>query len=900
MASGIDATPDLFGWQFRRKPNKSETELINPQVTDDGAVMVAAGGVFGSYIDLSGVSPRAEADLISRYREMEVHPIVYNAVSEISNEAISTDEEGDVVNIDLDNLEDELNESLRKRISEEFDRVLDVLDFRNKSYDIFHRWYVDGRLNYHVAIDPKNKSKGISALAQVDPRKVKKVREVEKKRVKGSSAVSGAEITRVKKEYFVYNDNGFVSRSTQGAQASPSGTIGIETAGIKISSDAMVYVTSGLTDPSGNMVVSYLHKAIRYLNEMRMLEDASVIYRLSRAPERRVWYIDTTGMPRVKAEQHVKDVMTRNKNQVVFDPSTGQVRDGRKFMCYSLDTKIPLLDGRTLTLEEIMREYENGKKNWVYSCDPTSGKFAPGPISWAGITKKNSNVVKVTFDNGKSVVCTPDHKFPVWGKGFVEAKDLVGESIIPGYRRNKKINGVTNEYEQIFKNDTKTWEYTHREVARWKNEVGIREEMIHLEAYADKEKRTIHHRDYNRFNNSPENLAMMNRDDHLKYHRDMAKFGMNRKPNSSEDFTPEWKSKISAALKGRVAWSKTWKIKTPSGEQLIVENLNKFCRENGLDRNNIKRNYGSKKYFAEQLRNHKAVSVEPLLETMDVGCITVDLEETYHSHHTYLLDAGVYTKNTMTEDFWIPRSNGSKGTEVTQLQGGQNLGEMEDVEYFKRQVYDSLHVPVDRLQSSNVFTSSQSNVISRDEVRFSKFIGRLRNKFSQLFVELLGRQLALVGVMAPEDWDEIKNRVVFKYSKDNQFLEIKNQEVISGRMETLAALMNAAVIGKYVSHETVRKTVLMQTDEEIERENERIAKELQDPILNPPVDENGVPVSPDQIEASSSQKDDDGEPEDGEKIARAQQTYEHLQPKKNKTKQEQSEFKSAAQILAKN
>ena len=809
MLLGVLHLAELFGFSIKRvEPDKDIPSFSVPE-TDDGALTVAAGGAYGTYLDLEG-SAKTEAELVGKYREMSIQPECEAAIEEVINEAIVKDENKEVVDINLDNLD--VKDNIKKMITDEWSVVSRLLNLNNYAYESFRRWYIDGRAYYHVMIDETNPRAGIQELRYVDPRKLRKVRAIKRER-RGKIFVN---VTT--DEFFMYNERGF-----RGSTAA-----GMDNQGLKISKDSIIHITSGLMDKDAKLVLGYLHKAIKPLNQLRMLEDATVIYRISRAPERRVFYIDVGNLPKMKAEQYVKDMMTRHKNRLVYDATTGEVRDDRKFMCYSMDTKIPLLDGRTLTLDEITTEYEAGKENWVYSCDPVTGKFVPGPVSWAGITKRNSQVVKVTFDNGKSITCTPDHKFPVWNKGLVEAKDLVGESIIPGYRRMKSLYAGGPEYEQIFKNDTKTWEYTHREVARWKDSVGLREEMVHSQFYIDEPKKTIHHRNYKRLNNDPNNLVMMNRYDHIKYHADCARYAF-KTPNKSEDFTPEWRANLSKAAKLRKPLCKTWKINTPTGEQLIIENLSAFCRENNLNRSNIKGDHGSKKFYAEQLRNHKAVSVEWLDNQIDVGCLTIDLEETYHSNHTYLLDAGVYTKNTMLEDYWLPRREGGKGTEISTLPAGESLGELSDVKYFQKKLYKSLSVPMSRIDSESTgFTMGRAAEITQDELKFQKFIRRLRIRFSQLFMHALGKQLVLKGICTLDEWEDFKDKVHFNFNHDNYFSELKDSEILNGRITTLQAIQQ--FVGSYYSQAWIKKNVLMQSDEDIEQMADEIAKE------SPPID----------------------------------------------------------------
>lgn len=904
----------IFGFEIiRKKEIVTEPVSFVPPNAEDGAVTLSAAGSFTStYVDLDG-TVRTEAQLVEKYRDMVGHPEVCAAVDEITDEAISASEEKDIVKIILDDVD--LKDNPKKVIEDEFKEVLKMLQFHKRGHDLFRKWYVDGRLYFHVVIDDANIKDGIKELRYVDPRKIRKIREVTKKRIDGAPTMgtSDSTFTQVVNEYYLYNENGF---NTGGANKN-----GAPATGLRIASDSIIHTTSGVVDSTGTMVLSYLHKAIKVLNQLKTLEDSAVIYRLVRAPERRVWKIDVGNLPRHKAEQYMNDQMTRYKNRLVYDASSGQVRDDRKYLCYALDTKIPLLDGRTLTLQDLIDEHEGGKKNWVYSCDPTTGAFVPGPVSWAGITKHDSQVVRVTFDNGKSVVCTPDHKFPVWGKGFVEAQHLTPtDSIIPGYRRKKSVMRDGIEYEQIYKNDTQTWEFTHREVARWKDDVGLHEDRTFFDRYASAQKKVVHHVDFNGDNNSPENLVMMNYRDHMEYHRaiqsveytddilaavnecawrrlsaeDAIKFvnetanvsawrsinvGRHIKNRAVEDLTftykdllkltkrqghkdwrswrrtfdtrdrtasglvrpegraikysQEWKDRLSDAAKRRDhVRCKTWKIVTPMGETLIIDNLNQYCRDVGLNRVGIKAPGGYKGYTAEVLRNHKMVSVEWLDEKMTVGSITIDQDETYHSHHTYLLDAGVYTKNTMLEDIWLPTRDGGRGTSVETLPAGELTGVLDDVLYFQKQLYMALNVPVGRVNSeNNIFSTGRSSEITRDEVKFSKFIFRLRTKFSDLFLSILERQLILKNKLTYDDWLDIAPNIKFDFVSDNAWEEYKNLDIMQDRMNVLSMIEQFA--SKYYSHEWIRKNILMQTEQDIEEMDADIKSESENAQYHP-------------------------------------------------------------------
>lgn len=897
--------PLPFGWSFTNNQDelkeKESQKSFAPPILDDGAINIEAGGIYSAYIDLEGTI-KTDAEIISRYRTMALQPEIDNAVNEIVNESIIKEENKDIVELNLDQLE--VSDKLKKYISAEFDELLYIMDFENIAYDMFRRWYIDGRSYFHAIIDMERPEEGIKELRYIDPRTIRKIRQIEKKK----DPATGAIMHIIKGEYYIYNSGGFNKSN------STNNTTGMQSSGIKIQKDSIIHITSGLMDSNNTSVLSYLHSAIKFLNELRALEDASIIYHLSRAPERRIFNVDVGGLPRAQAEQHVRNMMTKHKNKIQYNAVTGEHTDNRKFMCYALDTKIPLLDGRTLEIRDIIEEYQAGKTNWVYSCDPTTGAFVPGPVSWAGVTKKDSTVVRVTFDNGKSVVCTPDHKFPVWDKGFVEAQHLqVGESMIPGYRRMKKIHSNSNmEYEQIYKNDTGTWEYTHREVAKW-GRTYFANEYTYSEDYLGSSKNTVHHVNYNNRDNTPTNLAWMNYHDHKKYHAEMGtvnytnrmvrivqecakksllcrdvydlinsdpeivegwkavnrEYTKNRETlifsyrdlrricempwkqycrqfdtrereangrvrrGTTNKYSNEWKSRLSEAAKDRIPYSKTWKITDPSGKTDIVENLNAYCRERGLNRTNIKHG-GSKGYRAEVLKNHKVVSVEFLENTQDVAALTIDQDETYHSHHTYLLDAGVYTKNTMLEDFWFPKRTDGSGTTIDVLQGGTQLSQLlESIEYFQNRLYKSLQVPITRLKPETTYTIGRSAEITRDEINFGKFIDRIRGKFSELFYEVLEKQLILKEVVSPEDWKEFKKKIRFVFCKDSYWGELKEQELLSERLSRVRDIDE--YVGKYVSAEKVRKDILKQTDEEYEIINKQMQEESADPRYMSPL-----------------------------------------------------------------
>ncbi len=567
----------LFGFEFQRQVPVDTTPSFAPKEADDGAVVVAAGGAYGTYIDLDG-TVRTEAELVTKYREMSLQPEIDSAVDEIVNESIAIDEE-DVVSIVLDNLT--VSDKVKKAIRDEFNNVLNILNFQSRAYEIYRRWYIDGRIYYHVVIDEKDVKAGIKEVRYIDPRKIRKVREVAKKRVPGGEG-GEAVVPRVQNEYFIFNDKGFNYGNK---------TVGPTTTGMKIAKDSIVYVTSGLTDTQGTMVLSYLHKSIKSINQLRTLEDALVIYRLARAPERRIWYIDVGNLPKMKAEQYVRDIMVKHKNRLIYNGDTGEVRDDRKFM-------------------------------------------------------------------------------------------------------------------------------------------------------------------------------------------------------------------------------------------------------------------------------------------------------------------------TMLEDYWLPRREGGRGTEVTTLPGGQTLGQMDDVLYFQKKLFQTLNVPVNRLNSDALFSLGRATEVTRDELKFSKFISRLRGRFSMLFTSLLEKQLVLKGIMSIEDWQNIAPDVKFDFAKDNYFTELKDTEIIQNRAQLMMTVEQGGLIGKYYSHTWARKNILHQSDDVIEEQDEQIAEEQNDPRWNPPqMGEDGIPTVGDAESSQDvGQKAPPEEDDQAKKIREAEATVKLMKEKgaKNRSMQDEAKYRSAIQTLSRN
>ena len=320
----------LLGFEITRtdkdleKPGKAKQAFTIPS-PDDGTTTISAGGYFGQYLDME-VTAKNDFELIRRYREVAQHPECDMAVEDIINEVIVSNERDAAVSLSLDKLA--VSENIKDKIRTEFDEVLRLLNFEEKGHDIFKRWYVDGRIYFHKVIDPNSPRKGLTELRYIDPRKMRKVREIKKSRdTKGS----GIEVVEQTAEWFVYNERGIQA--------------GNDNAGVKIAADSITFITSGVVDQTRNMVMGHLHKAIKPVNQLRMIEDAVVIYRIVRAPERRIFYVDVGNLPKVKAEAYLRDVMARYRNKLVYDASTGEIRDDRKHMSMLEDFWLPRREG---------------------------------------------------------------------------------------------------------------------------------------------------------------------------------------------------------------------------------------------------------------------------------------------------------------------------------------------------------------------------------------------------------------------------------------------------------------------------------------------------------------------------------------------------------------------------
>jgi hypothetical protein len=311
----------LFGFEIRKKElQKEQGSVVSPSSDDGSTVVASASAYYGMVMDIEGIV-KNENDLIRRYREIAQYADTDSAIDDIVNESIIS-EDGSI-KLNLDNVK--LSDGIKKKMQDEFRNVLHLLKFSDRGHDIFRSWYIDGRIYYHILLDEKNPKAGIAELRYIDPRKVRRIKNIEK-----TKNANGVEINKIVDEYYLYNDKGITEQTTQG---------------VKLTLDSVIYAPSGLYDANTGMMMSHLHKAIKPVNQLKMIEDAVVIYRISRAPERRVFYIDVGNLPKLKAEQYVNDIMNKFRNKVVYDATTGEVRDDRKHLSMMEDFWMPRREG---------------------------------------------------------------------------------------------------------------------------------------------------------------------------------------------------------------------------------------------------------------------------------------------------------------------------------------------------------------------------------------------------------------------------------------------------------------------------------------------------------------------------------------------------------------------------
>lgn len=795
----------MFGFFQKEKPTVSPSP-VTPVV--NGSAVYSYGSMAGCYgfsLDLDATL-RNELQMTNYYREISTYPDCDRAIEQIVNEAVILDEAKPPVTISLDDLPKEYGK-LKNAIAKEFETVLDLYSFNENCHDIFKRWYIDGRLYYFVTIDPKHPKKGILDVRYVDPRKIKRVTEIKKEKDE-----NGVDIVTDVNEYYVFNDEGLLDHSN----------------GIKIRTDSVIDVRSGLIDANTGEVISHLFKAIKPVNQLKMMEDALVIYRITRAPERRIFYVDTGNLPPPKAEQQVQMIMNKFRNKVVYDAKTGEIRNNRNYLsmmedfwlprrdggkstevttlpgCLAMDTTVSLLDGRELSIREISNEMQDGKTLWTYSCNPITGEIVPGLITWAGVTQKSAKVMRITLDNGESIVCTLDHKFPIRGVGFVRADELkANDSLIPLHRKYAPINSNKKlDYEEYFDNVSKTWKFTHRMVA----------EYIHSEKLPNQ---VIHHKDFNRYNKRQKLILT---DEIVKFVVDCVK-GKSAFDATADDVVELLNSnavmveELNQANRGK---------SIPNFYGIFTKNI--ICKE-------IPKMLGFRSWrdFRKNCGyiNHRVASIEWLDDPIEVGTLTIDGNEIYHNYHTFALACGVFTKNS------------------------QNLSDIADVEYFQNKLYQSMGVPRNRIAADNNFALGRPTEITREEILFSKFIQRLRNNFNDLFRNTLRVQLLAKNIVSDSDWKKIVGKIRFEYQHDNYFEELKRQEIFG---EKISQLQNIDQFkGMYFSREWIVKNVLRFGDDEWKKIQKEMKKEASDPSAADDLSSMGFGSE------GSGEKKDDGE-----------------------------------------
>jgi hypothetical protein len=652
-----------------------------------------------------------------------------------------------------------------------------------------------------------------------------------------------------------------------------------------------------LTDmmgPAAPFGDSILLPVLKTYKQLSMLEDAMVIYRIVRAPERRVFYIDVGNMPAQRVKQYLEQVKNDVRQKRMPNPQ-GDVVDGTyNPACLDMNTRIPLLDGRILTIHELAKEYESGKINYVYSCDPLTGEIKPGEIIWAGVTRKNADVLKITFDNGKSIICTPDHKFPVQGLGFVRADELIKEnSLIPFNRRWVDVNNIqslpfSSGYEEIFDISKKEWIKTHKMVS---NNIKL-EEFSYDKKYVNEDKVVVHHKNFNKHDNTPNNLILMGVKDHFKYHADFNKERFNSWNNDKKlyqieklisglqtyyndiifNFNSRFESDIKRINSIKETNRKKGKLKlnrrnskrqNDLSQRLLVSQkiisllIDKIKNDYSIRRTDLLnwmktndnflyefkninkpsktgrrsipswtyleviKDYLNVKTFS-QLKynlinhNHKIVKIEYLKEKMDVGCITIG--ESIHNYHTFATECGVFTKNSIQEDYYFPVTSSGRGSRVETLPGGENLGESADVKYFQEKIFRGLRIPTSYMRGSDAqgaqIADGKVGIAYIEELRFANYIKRLQNKIERVLDQEFKLFLKSSDI-------KVDNELFLLKLPDPQNFALYRQAALDAE---LINTYNSAEQIKYLSRRFILKRYLGFTEDDIQM-NEAMLKQ---------------------------------------------------------------------------
>jgi len=437
----IENTLDYFGLSFKEKDNKRDLSgALTTGLDDDGATNIlsaAAAGSFGTYLDQDG-QMKSEAESIRKYREISLFAEVDVAIQEIVSEAVPQEQDSAQLKLDLDDLD--LSDSIKEVITAEFDKVLSLYNYAESSADLFTKWYVDGRLPFQVIVDKNNLTDGIQELILLNAQNIKKMREITTK-----TTAAGATVIDKSVDYYLYNENSSMSAQNVGAQAGSTPTVN----SLKISADGIIYATSGIVDGNTGMVLSYLHKAIRPINQLRMLEDATTVYFIARAPERRVFYVDVGNLPKLKAEQYLKDIMNRYRNKMVYDAKTGDVKNDKKYMSMIEDYFMPRRDGNKGTEITSLPGAQN-ITGYLDSLDWFKEKM------YESLSIPKSRLqAESGFSLGQSQTVSRDEvKFQ---KFIDRLRNKFGQIILDALKLQLRLKGICNEseWEEIYKGNIK-------------------------------------------------------------------------------------------------------------------------------------------------------------------------------------------------------------------------------------------------------------------------------------------------------------------------------------------------------------------------------------------------------------------------------------------------------------
>jgi intein/homing endonuclease len=754
----------LFGFSIEDSNEKVNPTVVSPVPPNnaDGSDFYLTSGFFGSYVDIEGVY-RTEFDLIKRYREMALHPECDSAIEDIVNEAIVSDTNDSPIAIELSNLN--ASDGIKRKIREEFKYILELLDFDKKSHEIYRNWYIDGRLYYHKVIDFKNPNLGIQELRYIDAMKMRYVRQEketdESRRQKrlanvGSSNPMEYEFPKIE-EYYVYNPK--MSFPT----TNPSSLGG--TGGIKFTKDAITYCHSGLIDRNKGSTLSYLHKAIKSLNQLRMIEDSLVIYRLC--------LIGDTRVKTDKGYSYIKDI---------------QVGD----TVYSYDNRVDKLVETQVT-----------------------NKWLTGVKQTYKVKSKHH-----------SVVGTDTHPILVYDSTTNDVKYVPIKDLEPKRHCLTYISQEENAINKIFIEFNNRQEIPENLFVS-SNEVKLNYIGKVLDSYGI-QMDTI---DGFSWKISSDNKKFIEDIKEIITSIGVASSNINKQNEDYQLYIGEYKL------------PKFEKIE--SVEEVDIEKV--YDIEVAHEKHN---------FVANGIIVHNSRAPERRIFYIDVGNLPKikaeqylrDVMMRYRNKLTYDASTGEITDTkkfmSMLEDFWLPRREGGRGTEITTLPGGQNLGEITDIEYFKKKLYRSLNVPPSRMEGEGGFNLGRSSEILRDEVKFSKFVARLRKRFSYMFHDMLRTQLLLKNIVTPEDWDIMSEHIQYDFLYDNHFAELKDSELLNERLNMVQVA--EPYVGKYFSKDYVRRKILRQTDQEILEQDAIIKKEIENgeiPDPNAPIDpETGMPL----------------------------------------------------------